>query len=46
MLKKITDILSYLFIRKLAIKPVWRGEKPKDIKLFKWQKMPHGYRWF
>jgi len=36
--------LSYLFIRRMAIKPGCCGNH--EVMLFEWQKMPEGYRWF
>jgi len=45
----IKRLWRYLFIRRLAIDPegysMMADEKPSK-RIFEWQKMPEGYRWF
>lgn len=48
-MNKIKRFLRFLFVKRLAIYPYPQegGKKiKKDIKIFEWQRMPKGYRWF
>lgn len=49
MIRGIKKSFRYLFIRRLAIDPehyrMIVDEKPSK-RIFEWQKMPKGYRWF
>jgi len=52
LVKHIANTFRYLFVRRYAIKPErFRGYgnscDPEESKLiFRWQRMPKGYRWF